>query len=124
MNSLALFVSFAARGSPSHRSNGDCVYFKGGTTMRKTVWTASVGALVLLAVLAASYAARKTFANYSDATGSAAVNYFEPAGAEKGFSVGGLIGGRPATGNSARGRRCIGTAQRPANKPPHPHPPA
>src|SRR2546423_10843946 len=111
MNSLALFVSFAARGSPSHRSNGDCVYFKEGATMRKTVWTASVGALVLLAVLAASYAARKTFANYSDATVSAALNYFEPAVAENGFSVEGLIGGPPATEYSAGGRRYIRALQ-------------
>ena len=79
--------------------------------MRKTVWTASVGALVLLAVLAASYAARKTFANYSDTTVSAALNYFEPAVAENGFSVEVLIGGRPAAEYSARGRRYIEALQ-------------
>ncbi len=79
--------------------------------MRKTVWTTSVTALVLLAVLAMSYAARRTFANYSNASVSANLNYFEPQVAENGFSVEVLIGGRPASEYSARGRRYVEALQ-------------
>lgn len=79
--------------------------------MKRIVWTASVGALLLLAVIAASYAARRAFANYSNETVSAALNYFEPTVNENGFSVEILIGGRPATEYSARGRRYIEALQ-------------
>ena len=79
--------------------------------MRKTVWTVSVAALLLLAVLAASYATRRASANYSNASVSADLNYLEPAVAENGFSVEVLIGGRPAAEYSARGRRYIEALQ-------------
>src|SRR5436309_15829891 len=79
--------------------------------MKRIVWTASVGALLLLAVMAASYATQRAFANYSTASVSAAVEYFEPTVNENGFSIDVLIGGRPANEYSARGRRYIEALQ-------------
>src|SRR5438105_4357608 len=75
--------------------------------MKRIAWITSAAAVLLLVVLSANYAARKVFANYSTASVSATVDYFEPAVADNGFSVDVLIGGRPAAEYSARGRRYI-----------------
>jgi hypothetical protein len=75
--------------------------------MRKIVWAAPLSALLLLVVLAGSYAARKVLANYSTVPASVAFDYVEPATTDNGFSVEVVIDGRLATEYSARGRRYI-----------------
>ncbi len=79
--------------------------------MRKLTWIAAASMAVGLAIVLASYIARTASADYSESSASAALEYFDPATTENGFSVDVLIDGRLATEYSARGRRYIEALQ-------------